>query len=193
MTRYELLVFLHVSCAIIWLGANFVLNLLVVKAGRSGDPLELSRLAEANKWLAPRMFIPVSMLTLVFGVLLVADGPWTFAQLWIVLGLSGFAATFLIGIGFLEPESKRLDAAVAAAGPASPEAQRHTRRLILVARLDLALLFAIVAVMASKPATEDTWTLVGLGAVLVAAWIALAAVSRPRDAAAPAGLPALSE
>ena len=42
----------------------------------------------------PRLFIPSGVLTLVFGVLLVFDGPWSFADLWILIGLAGWIAAW---------------------------------------------------------------------------------------------------
>jgi uncharacterized membrane protein len=186
VSRYDLLVFLHVASAIIWLGAAFVMGALQLKASRSGDPAELGRIGADEEWLAPRLFIPAALATLLFGILLVADSPtWTFGALWIQLGLAGFVLNFVTGIGFLKPEGERLKAAVERHGPTSPEVARHGYRLALVSRLELVLLFAVVAVMAAKPASGDTGTLAGLGAGVVLAWIAIGALSRRKAAPAP--------
>lgn len=179
MTRYDLLLFLHIVGAIIWLGAGFLVTVLDLKAGRTGDPVEMARMGETTKWLAPRLFIPASLATFLLGILLTIDGPWSFDDLWIDLGLAGFAATFVTGIGFLAPESKRLDAAIAAHGPASPAAQRHVHRLVVATRVDLVVLFAVVFVMASKPTPDDTWLLAGLAATIVAVAATIVALSRP--------------
>jgi uncharacterized membrane protein len=180
MSRYELLVFLHVASAIVWLGAGSTLTMIGIKAMRSSDPLDVKGVAETSEWLTPRLFIPASLATLIFGILLVLDGPWAFDQLWIGLGLAGYAASFLTGIGFLDPESKRLHRAAAEHGPTSSEARFHTGRLVLASRLELVVLFAVVSVMVGKPSADDTWTLVGLGTAIVAVWLAVAALSRPR-------------
>jgi uncharacterized membrane protein len=190
MTRYELLVFLHVSGAIIWLGAGFLVTILELKAGRTGDPAEMRRVGETNKWLAPRLFIPSALATFVLGVLLTIEGPWSFGDLWIVLGLAGFATTFITGIGFLSPESKRLDAAIAAHGPTSAQAQRHMHRLVLATRVDMVVLFAVVFVMTSKPAPEDRWLLAGLAAAIVAVAATIVGLSRPRAAPEAPAVPA---
>jgi len=182
VSRYDLLVFLHVTCAIIWLGAGLLMALFEVRAERSGDPMAMARIGADNEWLAPRLFIPSALLTLIFGLLLVADGPWTIGTLWIDLGLAGFALTFLVGIGFLKPTSEKLKAVVQRDGPGSPEAARLGHRLSLVSRLDMVVLVAVVAVMASKPASGDTGTLVGLGLGIVAAWLLIGWASRPKAA-----------
>jgi hypothetical protein len=55
------------------------------------------------------------------------------------------------GIFFLGPEAKRLNAVAAEHGPKSPEAQARLRKILLVARVDVALLFVIVLDMVAKP------------------------------------------
>jgi uncharacterized membrane protein len=185
LTRYELIVFLHVSSAIVWLGAGLLMAVFELRASRSGDPAELGRLGADNEWLAPRLFIPAALATLLFGILAVADGPWTFGLLWVDLGLAGFAITFLAGIGIIKPTSEQLKAVMQQEGPGSPRAARLAHRLTLVSRLDLVVLFAVVAVMASKPASGDTGTLAALAAATVLAWVAIGALSRPKTAPAP--------
>ena len=183
MTRYELLVFLHVSSAIVWLGAGATLGLIAIRALRSSDPLEGARVAQVSEWLAPRLFIPASLATLVFGVLLVLDGPWSFGDLWVALGLAGYAASFVSGIAFIDPEAKRLHRAAAEHGPTSPQAMRHTRRVVLASRLELVVLFAVVSVMVAKPSVDDSVMLVGLGVAIAAAWALILLASRSQPAA----------
>ena len=190
MTRYELLLFLHVSSAIIWLGAGFLITILELRAGRTGDPAEMGRVGETNKWLAPRLFIPSALATFVLGILLTIEGPWSFGDLWIVLGLASFAVTFITGIGFLSPESKRLDAAIAMHGPMSPQAQRHLQRLVVATRVDMVVLFAAVFIMSSKPSPDDRWLLAGLAAGIVGVAAAIVALSRPRAAPKTPAVPA---
>jgi uncharacterized membrane protein len=189
VSRYELLVFLHVACAIVWLGAGLLMSVLELKASRSGDPAAMGRIGGDNEWLAPRLFIPASLLTLLFGILLVADGPWTIGTLWVDLGLAGFALTFATGIGVLKPTSEKLKATIERDGPGTPEAARLGHRLALVSRLDAVVLFAVVAVMASKPASGDAGTLAGLGIGIVAAWLLIGWASRSNAAPEAAAVP----
>jgi len=191
MDTYELLLFLHVTAAIVWLGAGFTFGMLVVKAERTGDAAEVKSLTEAAEWLTPRLFIPSSLLTLIFGVLLVLDSSfYSFDQLWIGLGLGGFAVSFLVGIALIEPTAKKLHAALEEHGPESPVTTGLTRRVTLISRMELVVLYAVVAVMAAKPTADDTWLLVGLGAGVVVVWALIAIVSRPRPLEAmPAAVP----
>ena len=116
MTRYELLLSLHVAAVIIWLGAGFLLAVLVFGAERAGDRVKEAGHHRDTGWLAPRLFIPSSLATLVLGILVVIDGPWSFGDLWIVIGLAGWAASFLLGFFYFRPEGERIGALVAQHG-----------------------------------------------------------------------------
>ena len=133
----------------------------------------------------PRVFIPSSLATLALGALLVWDGPWSFDDLWIVIGLAGWIATFGVGFFFLRPEGEKMKEIVGQYGPTSPEAQRQSRRLGVVSRVQLLGLFLVVADMVLKPTTDDPWTLVVLAVLLLAAPIA-GALSLRRPLAEPA-------
>ncbi len=172
MSYYEILLFLHVLAAIVWLGGGFALQALVIRAERTDDRVLIKKIAENAGWLAQRLFIPSSLAVLVLGILLTIEGPWGFGDLWIVLGLAGYAASFLTGILFLEPEGKRIDTAMSTHGPASPQAAHHIRRINVVQRMEMAILFLVVAVMAIKPTGDDTGTLL-LGVAIVLATLAV--------------------
>ena len=176
MSYYEILLFLHVAAAIVWLGSGSMILTLVVRAERTDDRVLLKKLAENSKWLAQRIFIPFSLAVLVFGILLTIEGPWSFGDVWIVLGLAGYAVSFLTGILFLEPEGKRIDAAMSAHGPESPQAAHHLRRINVVQRVELVILFLVVAVMVLKPTGDDTGTLL-VSAAIVLVTLAVAARS----------------
>ena len=185
MTLYELLLLLHVVIVIVWLGAAFTMDLLFLRAERTRDPRELGKTGELQEWLVPRVFIPSSLATLVLGALLVWDGPWSFDDLWIVIGLAGWIATLGVGFFFLRPEGEKMKEIVGQYGPTSPEAQRQSRRLGVVSRVQLLGLFLVVADMVLKPTTDDPWTLVVLAVLLLAATIA-GALSLRRPLAEPA-------
>ena len=172
MSYYEILLFLHITMAIVWLGSGFFLQVVLFRAERTADKLLIRQMSAHTGWLAQRIFIPASLAVLVLGILLTIEGPWSFDQLWILVGLAGSAASFLVGILFLEPEGKRIHAAIEAHGPESPEAAFHVRRINIVSRVELCVLYVVVFDMALKPSTDDTGTLiVGIATLLAAiAW-----------------------
>ncbi len=167
MTRYELLLFLHVAAAIIWLGAGMVIQFFALRAERSRNAAEIHRVASDAEWLAMRLFVPASLAVLVFGLALVFDGPWAFDQLWIVLGLIGYAFSFFIGILFLSPESGRIAKLVAAHGAEHEAVARRIRRILAVSRFELAVLFAVVLDMTLKPRGDEVGFHVLAAAILV--------------------------
>ena len=166
VSLYELFLFLHVTAAIIWLGAGLALTLLAVRAQQANDRAAKAALNAQNEWLAPRLFIPSSISTFVFGVLLVAEGSWDLGQLWIVLGLAGWLVSFVTGFFYFKPESERIIALVEAHGPAHREVQRRFDQMEAVARVELTLLFLVVADMVIKPTGDDVGVLLAGAAIL---------------------------
>ena len=158
--------------AIIWLGAGFVLTLLILKAERAGNVEGQGEIFNDIDWLAPRLFIPASLLTLVFGLLCVAEGPWSFEQLWVTLGFLGWAASFGIGFFYFKPEGERIAGLIEAEGPESTEARSRTLRMHAVDRIELTILYLVVAVMVLKPTGDDVGFLL-VGAAILAGVVAL--------------------
>lgn len=188
MSYYEILLFLHIGAAAIWLGSAFFFFVLFQRAKRSGDPVLAERLGAHTAWLAQRLFIPASISVLLLGILLAIEGPWSFDQLWILLGLAGFASTFVLGVGVIEPTTKRMHSAIEAHGPAHPRVARQNRRLEALGLLDLTLLFAIVWDMALKPTADDVGTLLVAALALAVAGAFVFRAYRSTEAEpAPAG------
>ncbi len=171
MSYYEILLFLHIVGATIWLGSAFMLQALLYRARKTDDNVLIERVTSNTQWLAQRIFIPTSLAVFVLGILLTIEGPWSFDQLWILIALAAFAATFLFGVGVIEPEGKRLHAAAETYGPDHPETRLHDDRMNAYMKLDLVLLFVVVFDMALKPTADDVGTLV-LGAAALLATIA---------------------
>ena len=180
MSYYEVLLFLHVGAVAVWLGSGFFLQMLIVRADKAGDTPLIQGLASNSGWLAQRIFIPASLVVLIVGVLLTIEGPWSFGDLWIVLGLAGYAFSFLVGILFLEPEGKRIAAAMEAGD--SGRASFHIGRINTVSRIELVVLYLVLGTMALKPTGDDTATIVLLAAVLLAALAYWAPKLRPAPA-----------
>ena len=185
MSTYELLTFLHIVSAIIWLGAGFVMTLLIFGAEREGDAVREAGFHREIPWLAPRLFIPASFATLIFGVLLVIDGSWTLDQLWVTIGLVGWLISWGLGFFYFRTEGERIGALAMERGPADPEVRARIRRLNIVDRVQVLILFVVVADMVLKPTGDDGGVLV-VGALLIAAAVAAAlAADRGAPAAGP--------
>jgi uncharacterized membrane protein len=142
---------LHVLGSVVWVGGGATLVILVLLTERENDPRALVAFAHKVDFIATRVFIPSSLIVLLFGILMMFKGDLDWGQFWVVAGLVGFAATFLTGVGVLTPQTKRFNALAAEKGPEAPETQAALHKLLLVARFDVALLLLVVADMAAKP------------------------------------------
>ena len=161
MSFYELLLFLHLGGAITWLGGGVATQFFALRALAAGDSRRIAAIAADIEWVGSRILSTASLLTLIAGLALVWESDaWGFGDDWIVIALVLFAVTFLAGIGFFGPEAGRISALVATEGAESPAAQARIRRILILTRIDLVLLFLIVFDMAVKPSFDDAWTLV---------------------------------
>ncbi len=139
MTWYTFLLFVHVAVAVIWIGGGLMMQFFGMRASMSGEPARMAAIGEDIEWIANRVFIPSSLIAFVSGVLLVVESDfYGFGDDWIVIALVLYATTFFAGLLFLGPESGRIGKLNA---EGSPEAGPRTMRLIMLARLDIVLLF----------------------------------------------------
>jgi len=90
----------------------------------------------------------------------VLDGSWSFGQLWIVIALCGWAVSFLLGFFYFKPEGERIGALVEQHGPAYPEVGGRLHRLNIVDRVQVTVLFLMVADMVTKPTGEESGLLI---------------------------------
>ncbi|WP_296743366.1 DUF2269 family protein [Mesorhizobium sp.] len=171
MDWYSVVKFLHVVSATLWVGGGFVLFLLGVIAERAGNIEEKLQAMRATGKLGDRFFAPMSMLTLIFG--LVMCGFWVgFSELWIGIGLVGYAATFSIGMLVFKPTGARMGAMIAREG-VTPAVLAVGQRMMCWARFDYAVMLVIIADMVLKPTLHDIGTLAGM-VMVVALGVALA-------------------
>jgi uncharacterized membrane protein len=188
MTWAQLLHFVHVAVAVIWVGGGLMMQFFGIRASMSGEPARMAALGEDIEWIANRVFIPSSLIAFVTGLLLVYELPfYEITTDWILLGLLLYATTFLAGVLFLGPESGRIGKLME---EGSPDVPRRMQRLIMFARLDLVLLFGIIYVMSVKPDFGDSALLEGLlGGALAAGlvyWRYRVAVGEPPPGPGPA-------
>jgi len=170
MSLYELMLFLHIVAAVIWIGSGTLLNIQAFRADAARDHEGLRRVAADAASLAEVLFIPASVAVLVLGVLLTIDGPWSFDELWIVLGLVGIAATIATGVAVIKPRSEEIGEILERHGT-TPEAAVKIKQLVTIGRIDLTVLYLAVADMAVKPTGDDVGVLVGMALILAAAVI----------------------
>ncbi len=167
--RYDLLLFVHVVGAILWVGLATTLALAGFRASRSPDPAESRLVGQLAGWLGPRVILPSALAVGVSGVLLARELYRPLEQLWLQIGLAAYIALLLGHFGFRLPQVGRVGRAIARHGPSSAQAVRHGRRLAVYNRIDLTLLFLLVGDMALRPTAADRALLAVGGGLLVVA------------------------
>lgn len=150
MSTLEALLFAHILFVVTWVGTDVSLQFLALRAMRAGGQREVDFMADVE-WLGTRLLIPSALLVVVFGALLVNELGYDFGATWIILGLAGFAFSFVAGAGFLGPESGRIANLAAERGPDDPAVHQRIARVLLVSRIELVILIAIILDMVVKP------------------------------------------
>ena len=149
---YQVLLFVHIVAAIVWVGGAITIDVLAHRAVRSGDPARIASMSREAGFVGQRIIVPTTVVLLAMGLSMVAvNDAWTIGQAWIIIALVVFGLTFLAGILFFGPESGRLEKAIAERGADDPEVHRRFRRILAVSRIDLVLLLVVVADMVFKP------------------------------------------
>ena len=141
----------HVVSAVLWIGGGAFLTFMAMATERSDDPGRLIEVARQAEWGATRIFVPASFIVLGMGIAMTINGDLDWGQFWLVFGLVAWAISTAIGVGFLTPRIKTLNALVAEHGERDPAVQAVVRPILLAARLDIALLLLIVIDMTVKP------------------------------------------
>lgn len=177
---YTIFKFLHVAAAIAWIGGGVTLFAMGMFAASRNDDAEMMRILGSVGFMANRWFVPSSLATLLFGIVMATlGGLW--GEAWVVLGLVGFAGTFCTGHFVLR--IKAMEAGALMGEGRVAEAAAAGRKLMQVAKFDYTMLFVVVAIMVFKPSWTEFVTLGVLAAVLLAAgWFFLAGGLRRDEA-----------
>jgi uncharacterized membrane protein len=174
MGRYEVLLFLHVFGAVVWVGVGLTGQALEAWFHRHGEWALLARLQPAWASIEPLAGVAGPLLLLGTGIALVADGPWEFGDTWIVIGLVGYTAALTLGVVFQAPGIRRLNEIAGERGPDDPEAIALARRLHALMWLELAILGVVVLAMTTKPAGAGSVGFWAVSAAMLTAAMGLA-------------------
>jgi uncharacterized membrane protein len=174
MTWYTFFKSLHVVAAAIWVGGAFIIQAYAFRILRSNDARRTADFAKDSEIVSMRVFIPTTWILLLAGIGMMVNLDLSWGQNWIVLGLISWALSFVVGAGFLGPESGRISKIVESEGAESPTAQARIRRILLVSRLELVILLTVIVNMVVKPVGNGGWFW-GLLAAMVLGLVAVVA------------------
>jgi uncharacterized membrane protein len=148
---YNVYKLIHVFAAVVWVGGGTVLTILALLYERSNDPVEIAGYAKKAELVGMRMFMPTSLVVLVFGLLLMHEGSLDYGQFWTSAALVGWALTFSTGLFLIRPRAARLATLVPERGVSDPEVQALMKRIMAISRFDAAVMLLVVADMTVKP------------------------------------------
>ena len=151
LTTYEWFKAFHVLAAVLWVGGSVMLTILGVMTIGLKDPVRMTQFAKQVSKLGGVYFPPLSLIVVGLGFGLVEKGDWGYDPTWIQIGIAGWAASFVIGAGYLGQHSSKLAKLMDTQPPESPEVQILIRRILTAARIDGALLLFVVFDMVAKP------------------------------------------
>jgi uncharacterized membrane protein len=151
LDRYELLKFVHVGAAVVWVGGAVMIQFFAIRAIARNEPLGLVQFTRDVDWVGNRVLLPSALTVVVLGFLLIWDGPWELSMTWVWLSLLIYAVSFVLGLFVLQPMARGIGNQIEVDGPEAPAVQAQIGRLFWISRIDLVLLFAIVFLMVAKP------------------------------------------
>ncbi|MGI9120051.1 MAG: DUF2269 family protein [Acidimicrobiales bacterium] len=147
---YNVLKFLHIMAAVVWVGGAILLQAMAqfaLKSNLSGRAAEFAGEVEV---IGKRFFTPLSVVVLVLGIGLVQQGDWGFGKPWVILGMLGIVATIATGAGYLGPQMGKLAKVIEAEGADAPSVRTKMKTILNVARIDIVVLVVIIFVMVTK-------------------------------------------
>jgi uncharacterized membrane protein len=151
-TWYSIFKLIHVSVAVFWVGGGLLLTALALRAQRAKDPGELATVARQAAFVGEKLFAPAGGIALAMGIAMVINSPEIdFSDTWVSIGLAGWLISFITGIAVLSPRAKKITQLLETAGDAAPETQKAVNEILLIARVDVAVLLVVVMDMLMKP------------------------------------------
>ncbi len=149
---YKWLLAFHILLAVVWVGSNTAIQVLVIRAQRA-DPHRVAYLGSEIEWYGSRILLPTSLTLVALGFLLLneSSGAYDLGQGWVTFGFVVWLLSAATGAGFLGPESGRLGKLVEQHGPEDPGYQRRLARVFLISRIELLALILVMLDMTVKP------------------------------------------
>lgn len=153
---YTVSLFLHISAAIVGLGATFALSIAFPLAVRMKDPRHLLFMHKLNLEVVTKLASPALLIILITGIVQVVDADMSFGQAWLSIA---FVLVIIIG-GLQGAYFTKTDRKLAAmvekeiadgATELSPDYQKEAQREGSMGALTGLLVLAAVFVMVIKP------------------------------------------
>ncbi len=120
MSAFEFYLFAHVLAAVVWVGGGVIVQIFGAKFSSAQDPKLMAAFGETAEKVGQRVFMPASILTLLFGILLVTETGFEFSDPFVVYGIAAIAISAITGAAYLGPESGKLGVLMTEEGTDGP-------------------------------------------------------------------------
>jgi uncharacterized membrane protein len=147
---YTLVKYVHVVCAVIWVGGAFLSQILALRAQRSTDPTELPKLGKGLSDVGMKVFLPASLVLFVAGVIMVIHS-FAFGQTWIAISVALWIVSAASGALYLGPRAAKVATMFEAEGPGSVAGRALLGQILIVSRVELVSFAVIIFLMIAKP------------------------------------------
>jgi len=147
---YELVKYVHILCAVVWVGGAIYAQILALQVAKSSDPGDLPKLGRHIEFIGTRVFLPASILLFIAGMIMTTQR-WSFQQTWISIAIVLWLFSALVGSMYLGPRSKRVAELFESDGPTSVAGRALLGKLFLVSRVELVSFLVVIALMVAKP------------------------------------------
>lgn len=131
---------------IVWVGGATTSQIVIARAWSKDEDEEALRFASTVRWLIVRVYIPASVVLGVAGVVLVwSYGAWGEPYVW--LSVVVWLIPVVLGASYSLPGYRTLDAGIAQGQTTDPALQRRFRELVMVNRIELAIVYLTIALV----------------------------------------------
>lgn len=148
---YSLFKAVHVLLAVVWVGGGASIMIHAIRAQRANDTRSILTVAQQAAFMGEKVFAPAGLVVFLMGIAMMINTDWGWGHFWVVVGLLGYASTFIVGVAVLSPLAKKIGESAEANGPEHPETLALIDRIMFIARIDVAVLLLVILDMVTKP------------------------------------------
>ena len=150
-TIYTLFKFLHVATVIVWLGGLTTITIITARLGREQDRAAMGAMSRQSAFFGKAIIGPSAGVTLLAGIVMVADSGIGFDTLWVAWGLIGVFVSIGLGSTVIRRSGEQLSELAPTAEPNDARVVALQNRLRVAGLFNLLLLVSVVAMMVFKP------------------------------------------
>jgi Predicted integral membrane protein (DUF2269) len=168
MSVYPYVEFVHIAAVVLWLGGGSLSIFGAIKADRAHNAADFTRVLCDAVFFTNRLFVPAGLVAFACG-LIMAYLTELFTELWIWIGIVGFAVAVLTGALAVRPRAEKLLAMIERGSTA--DVFGPGCEIVAIAKFNYVVLFTVVSDMVLKPGPSDTAVLAAMAVIVIGAGV----------------------